>query len=101
MARFLLCLTIFLRISLAAEAPTLSLNQTQRIEAAVTAAMSKSSIPGVSVAVSGRNGLYWANGYGLADLETLVPVTPLTEIRLGSISKPITAAFQCQHTNRC
>lgn len=96
MNRFLVFVTVVFGTALAADKSTLSRDQIQQIEKAVTAAMSKSSIPGVSVAVSGKDGLYWANGYGLADLENLVPVTPLTEIRLGSISKPITAVAVLQ-----
>lgn len=80
----------------AADSSSLTREQTQEIDQAVTAAMSRSSIPGVSVAIAGKSGLYWANGYGLADLENLVPVTTQTEIRLGSISKPITATAVLQ-----
>lgn len=96
MIRFLVLLTIAAGPLVSAEKPALSGEQARQIEQAVTAAMSQSTIPGVSVAVAGRNGLYWANGYGLADLENLVPVTPMTEIRLGSISKPITAVAVLQ-----
>jgi serine beta-lactamase-like protein LACTB len=68
----------------------------RRIEQVVTTAMSGSVIPGVTVAVASHAGLDWSNGYGLADLENLVPATADTEIRLGSISKPITATAVMQ-----
>ena len=68
----------------------------RRIDQAVTSAMSRNSLPGVSVAIATDSQLRWAGGYGMADLENFVPVTPLTEIRLGSISKPITAVAVMQ-----
>jgi len=48
------------------------------------------------VSIGNASGLRWSNGYGMADLENLVPATALTEIRLGSISKPITATAVMQ-----
>lgn len=44
----------------------------------------------VAVAVNGR--LVWTQGYGFADLEQKVPVTPITKFRIGSVSKSLTAA---------
>lgn len=44
----------------------------------------------VAVAVNGR--VVWAQGYGFADLEQKVPVTPETKFRIGSVSKSLTAA---------
>jgi CubicO group peptidase (beta-lactamase class C family) len=43
----------------------------------------------VAVAVDGK--VIWAQGYGKADLEQDVPVTPSTKFRIGSVSKPLTA----------
>lgn len=37
----------------------------------------------VAVAVNGR--LVWRQGYGYADLEQRVPVTPETKFRIGSV----------------
>lgn len=49
-------------------------------------------VPGLSIAV-GRDGkIIWSEGFGFADLEAKKPVTPQTLFRIGSISKPITAA---------
>jgi serine beta-lactamase-like protein LACTB, mitochondrial len=54
--------------------------------------MAESGTPGVSVAV-GRNGrLLWSEGFGWADVELKAPVTTLTKFRVGSVSKPMTAA---------
>jgi serine beta-lactamase-like protein LACTB, mitochondrial len=48
--------------------------------------------PGISVAVAVDGKLVWAEGFGLADLEQCVPVTPNTKFRIGSTSKPLTSA---------
>jgi CubicO group peptidase (beta-lactamase class C family) len=42
------------------------------------------------VAVNGE--VVWAEGFGFADLEQCVPVTAKTKFRIGSVSKPLTAA---------
>jgi CubicO group peptidase (beta-lactamase class C family) len=48
--------------------------------------------PGMSVAVAVDGKLVWAEGFGVADLEQCVPVTPKTKFRIGSTSKPLTSA---------
>src|SRR5215475_8736456 len=63
-----------------------------RIKRAVTTFMAASKVPGVSVAVVQDERLVWSAGFGMADLENSVPATSQTLYRLGSISKPITAA---------
>jgi CubicO group peptidase (beta-lactamase class C family) len=78
----------------------LPVGKVRQIEQMITTEMARNSIPGLSVAVGNSSGLRWSNGYGMADLENLVPVTPLTEIRLGSISKPITATAVMQLVER-
>ena len=64
----------------------------EKIETAISAQMAKLGIPGLSVAVVVDHKLRWSAGYGLADVENFVPAKALTAYRLGSISKPITAA---------
>lgn len=54
--------------------------------------MEEAGIPGASVAVGIGGRIVWAEGFGWADLELGVPVTTLTKFRVGSVSKPITAA---------
>ncbi len=54
--------------------------------------MAVEAIPGLSVAVGRGGRILWSEGFGWADLEHGVPVTPLTRFRVGSVSKPITAA---------
>jgi CubicO group peptidase (beta-lactamase class C family) len=50
------------------------------------------SIPGLSVAVGTGSEVMWSEGFGFSDLTHDVTVTPLTKFRVGSVSKPITAA---------
>ena len=47
--------------------------------------------PGVSIAVGVDDELVWAEGFGYADIENLVPVTSLTKFRVGSVSKTMTS----------
>src|ERR1700676_1729409 len=62
-----------------------------KIDKAVSAFMSASSVPGVSVAVVQHGQPIWSAGFGMSDLEDFTPATSSTLYRLGSISKPITA----------
>lgn len=48
--------------------------------------------PGMSIAVAVYAKLVWAEGFGFADIEQCVPVVPKTKFRIGSTSKPLTAA---------
>jgi CubicO group peptidase (beta-lactamase class C family) len=83
-------------VLLAAQPATLPVERLQAIEQVITTEMARNTIPGLTVAIGSAAGLRWSNGYGMADLENLVPATALTEIRLGSISKPITAVAVMQ-----
>ena len=50
-----------------------------------------STAPGFSIAI-GRDGkIIWSEGFGFADLANRKPVTPQTQFRIGSVSKPLTA----------
>jgi serine beta-lactamase-like protein LACTB, mitochondrial len=48
--------------------------------------------PAVSVAVSRDGKLVWTEAIGCADVELQVPVATTTRLRIGSVSKPLTAA---------
>jgi serine beta-lactamase-like protein LACTB, mitochondrial len=49
--------------------------------------------PGMAVTVSVNGEVVWSQGFGYADLEQQVPVSPAnTKFRIGSISKSLTAA---------
>jgi serine beta-lactamase-like protein LACTB len=50
------------------------------------------NLPGLSVAVALDGEIVWAEGFGWAEVERGAPVTPLTRFRIGSVSKPLTAA---------
>jgi serine beta-lactamase-like protein LACTB, mitochondrial len=49
-------------------------------------------IPGLSLAVAADGRIVYSEGFGYADLEERVPVWPTTKFRIGSVSKPLTAA---------
>jgi serine beta-lactamase-like protein LACTB, mitochondrial len=67
-----------------------------QIEAAVSAFMSLTHVPGVSVAVV-ENGEYeWGSGFGLADMENNALASEHTLYRLASISKSLTATAAMQ-----
>ncbi len=50
------------------------------------------SLPGVSVAVGVDGAIVWAEGFGFADLDARVPVTPETRFRIGTASTVLTSA---------
>lgn len=64
----------------------------QRARTLILDSLKASRIPGVSVSVSVNGTTVWSEGFGFADLEQQVPVTPETRFRIGSVSKPLTAA---------
>jgi CubicO group peptidase (beta-lactamase class C family) len=49
-------------------------------------------VPGLSVAVAQDGKILWSEGFGFADLEGQRPVTTESRFRIGSVSKPVTAA---------
>jgi serine beta-lactamase-like protein LACTB, mitochondrial len=49
-------------------------------------------LPGVQVAVAVNGALVWSEGFAYADAERKRPVTRETQFRIGSVSKPLTAA---------
>lgn len=53
--------------------------------------MAEEGVPGASVAVGHAGEILWSEGFGWADIEQRVPVTPLTKFRIGSVSKTMTA----------
>ena len=53
--------------------------------------MARLRAPGASVTVIRDGVMIWSEGFGYADLEQRVPVTPLTRFRIGSVSKPLTS----------
>ena len=74
----------------------LSKEKQSQISQAVSTFMAATGTPGLSVAVVLNGHPTWSSGFGLADLENLVPATSVTLFRLASISKPITATAALQ-----
>jgi CubicO group peptidase (beta-lactamase class C family) len=62
-----------------------------RVEAFVVAEMHRSRIPGLALAVVKDSRVLIAKGYGLANVEHHVPVTPSTVFQSGSLAKQFAA----------
>ncbi len=62
------------------------------IDRAVAEAMAAQQIPGLALGVVRDGRLVLARGYGIANLEHNVPVTPETVFKIGSVSKQFLAA---------
>lgn len=58
----------------------------------LTSFYANNTVPSVSAAVGVKGDLVWAGTIGYADLDKRIPATTNTGYRIGSISKPITAA---------
>jgi CubicO group peptidase (beta-lactamase class C family) len=54
--------------------------------------MKQQGIPGLAVAVVVNDKIVWSEGFGFADLENKIAVSPNTRFRIGSLSKLLTAA---------
>src|SRR5829696_3177453 len=61
-------------------------------EQSVRELMRKYAIPGGAVAVVHDGKLFYARGFGYADVEKKTPVQPDALFRIASVSKPITSA---------
>lgn len=58
----------------------------------VRAALAEHNLPGVSVAVGAEDKIIWAEGFGWANLEHKVPMSPETRFRIGTASAVLTSA---------
>jgi serine beta-lactamase-like protein LACTB, mitochondrial len=92
----LLLVLLFSSVVSAQNASGISPEKLKKIEAAISSAMSKDSIPGMSVAIVANKKIAWMNGFGQADLENSVPAKASTVYRLASISKTITSVAAMQ-----
>lgn len=54
------------------------------------------TIPGFAIAVAVDGQIVWSEAFGYADLEAQRAATPATQFRIGSVSKPLTAAAIAQ-----
>lgn len=64
-----------------------------KLDDAILAEMQRSHVPGVSIAVVKDGKIVREQGYGFADLENKVKVTPHTIFQSGSVGKTFTAAL--------
>ena len=58
----------------------------------VRAGLIEQNLPGLSVAVGVGSDIVWAEGFGWADLENRVPVSPEMRFRIGTASTALTSA---------
>jgi serine beta-lactamase-like protein LACTB, mitochondrial len=58
----------------------------------VRAGLTEQNLPGLSVAVGVGGETVWAEGFGWANLESRMPVTPDTQFRIGDVSRTLTSA---------
>lgn len=58
----------------------------------VRAGLAEQNLPGLSVAVAAGGEIVWAEGFGFADLENRVTVTPETRFPIGTASTMLTSA---------
>ncbi len=62
----------------------------------VSRVVEEESYPGLSIAVAVDGKLVWSEGFGYADIAKGEPVTTESKFRVGSVSKPYTAAAVAQ-----
>lgn len=70
------------------------------IEALVEEWLESESIPGASVVVADRDGIRYANGFGVRDVESDAPATPDTLYAVASLTKSVTAIAVLQLVER-
>lgn len=63
-----------------------------RVREAAQAEIAAGTTPGIAVAIVHRGRVVFAEGFGTANVETGVPVTPDTVFQVGSVGKMLTAA---------
>jgi len=90
MKRLFLALTLAAAVPSAAYAQGLTPEQAGRIDA-VFSDMQALDVPGASVAVIQRGQIVYSKGFGSAQIEYQVPITPTTVFHVASVSKQFTA----------
>jgi CubicO group peptidase (beta-lactamase class C family) len=87
-----LLLSVFLLISISARTQNYS-EEIQKADSISQQFFDKHTLPGLSISVYKDDKTVWSKGYGYADIENKIPVSPSeTLFRIGSVSKTITAA---------
>ena len=64
----------------------------ERARKIMRAGLSEQNLPGISVAVGVGGEIVWAEGFGWADIDQHLPVTPDTRFRIGTASQVLTSA---------
>jgi serine beta-lactamase-like protein LACTB len=75
-----------------AQTPVRYIHAIELARTLIDAVMEESGTPGMSVAVGIDGRMVWSEGFGYADVENRIPVWEETKFRIGSVSKPLTAA---------
>jgi serine beta-lactamase-like protein LACTB, mitochondrial len=96
LARGALLLTLALPVVVSAQRQTVPAAVTSRLDSSVARFMSAQHVPGLAAALVLHGEYVWSQGFGMADLEQLVPATPQTLFRLGSVSKTLTSTGALQ-----
>jgi D-alanyl-D-alanine carboxypeptidase len=73
-------------------APATLTKLTRLVDSAGTALVKEGKAPGIAVAVSRGGRIVYAKGFGYADIENKVAVTPASVFQIGSVTKQFTAA---------
>jgi len=81
-------------------AGTLAAGDLAKIDSAITAVMTRSHIPALSIAIVLDDEVRWQRGYGTADLENGVAASESTVYRIASTSKALTAVAAMQLAER-
>src|SRR5262245_59534551 len=63
---------------------------------AITATMAELSIPGANVLLDRPDTETWTAGFGVSDVHQMTPMTPDLHMRIGSITKTMTATMVLQ-----
>lgn len=79
--------------SAAASEPAATTSVDQRVDAFVRSEMARQKVPGIGLAVIKRGEVLELSGYGEANVEHKVPVTPETIFQSGSLGKMFTSAL--------
>jgi len=82
-----IALTLLGASSLSAQRPATLTKLTRLIDSAGTALVKEGKAPGIAVAVSRGGRIVYAKGYGYADIENKVSVTPASVFQIGSVTK--------------
>jgi D-alanyl-D-alanine carboxypeptidase len=87
--------------SLAMSTPTLASTPvaspvTSNLESSITTTMEAMEIPGATVLVEQEGSAPWIHSFGVADTEANKPMDPAMHMRIGSVTKTMTAAVVLQ-----